>query len=137
MVTCLDSTPLSSCVGQKPQQEFVLKEHFGVSYAEQVVVFKLNQNVDSADYQLLNDAGKEVPIEMVEGGSKGSIAFCTDLPANTSRTFNLMGGRGPQALDGVKVDDSHPDHIEISNGLTGVRVPKVYAPLTTTPKAPM
>lgn len=27
-------------VSQKPQQEFVLKEHFGVRHAEQVVVFE-------------------------------------------------------------------------------------------------
>ena len=30
-----------------------------------------------------------------------------------------------------------PDYIEIVNGLTGVRVPKVYAPLSNTPKAPI
>jgi hypothetical protein len=118
-------------------QEFTLKEHFDVRHAEQVVVFELQKNVDPRECQLLNDVGAEMPFQIVEGGLHGSIAFCTDLPANATRTFKLMSGRGPKSFDGVKVDESHPDHIEITNGLTGVRLPKVYAPLTTTPKAPI
>ena len=118
-------------------QEFTLKEHFGVRHAEQVVVFELQKNVDPRECQLLNDVGAEMPFPIVEGGLHGSIAFCTDLPANATRTFKLMSGRGPKSFDGVKVDESHPDGIQITNGLTGVRLPKVYAPLTTTPKAPI
>jgi len=124
---------------QEPKllQEFTLKEHFGVTHADQVVVFELQKKADPDYCHLLDDAGKEVPFQSVDGGPMGSIAFCMDLPANATRTFKLMAGRGSQAFDGVKVDESHPDYIEIINGLTGVRVPKVYAPLTTTPKAPI
>ncbi|MBM3848080.1 MAG: hypothetical protein FJ405_17555, partial [Verrucomicrobia bacterium] len=121
----------------KPQQAFTLKEHFGVSHAEQVVVFELREKVDPRECRLLDDASREVPFQIVEGGPQGSIAFCMDLPGNATRAFKLMRGRGSKAPDGVKVDESHPDHIEIVNGLTGVRVPKVYAPLSSTPKAPI
>jgi len=124
-------------VSQKPQQEFGLTEHFGVSHAEQVVVFELREKVDPRECRLLDDASREVPFQIVEGGPQGSIAFRMDLPANATRAFKLIAGRGPKLFDGVKVDESNPDHIEIVNGLTGVRVPKVYAPLTTTPKAPI
>jgi len=124
-------------VSQKPQQELTLTEHFGVSHAEQVVVFELREKVDPRECRLLDDASREVPFQIVEGGPQGSIAFCMDLPANATRVFKLIAGRGPKLFDGVKVDESHTDYIEIINGLTGVRVPKVYAPLTTTPKAPI
>lgn len=123
--------------GQQPLQEFTLKEHFGVNHVDQVVVFDLKLKVDPGQCHLLDDAGKEVPFQMVEGEPRGSIAFCMDLPANATRIFRLAVGRGPQMLDGVKVDESHPDYIEIVNGLTGVRVPKVYALVTSTPKAPI
>ena len=121
----------------RPLQEFTLKEHFGVSHAEQVVVFELKEKAEPGRCHLADDAGREVPFQILEGGANGGIAFCMDLPANAARTFRLMGGRGPQVLDGVKVDEKHPDHIEITNGLTGVRVPKVYEPLSSTPKAPI
>lgn len=121
----------------KSLQTFTLQEHFGVTHADQVVVFELQEKVDPRECRLLDDAGEEAAFQIVEGGPHGSIAFCMDLPANATRTFKLMAGRGPQALDGVKVDESHPDYIEIVNGLTGVRVPKVYAPLTIAPKAPI
>ena len=122
---------------QKPLQEFVLKEHFGVSHAQQVVVFDLKKKVDPHESRLLDQTGKEVSFQVVEIGSQGSIAFCMDLPANATRTFWLMNGQGSKAPDGVKVDEANPDYIEITNGLTGVRVPKVYAPLSNTPKAPI
>lgn len=118
-------------------QRFSLTEHFGVSHAEQLVVFDLKQRVDAGQHLLLDDAINEVPFQIVEGGPQGSIAFCIDLPANGTRTFKLISARETKAAEGVKVDESHPDYIEIINGLTGVRVPKVYSPLTTTPKAPI
>jgi hypothetical protein len=121
----------------KSLQTFTLQEHFGVTHADQVVVFELQEKVDPRECRLLDDAGEEAAFQIVEGGPHGSIAFCMDLPANATRTFKLMADRGPQALDGVKVDESHPDYIEITNDLTGVRVPKVYTPLTNSPKAPI
>jgi hypothetical protein len=144
LLTAMLLTPLATWLaaaapaeGPEPLQEFSLKEHFGVSHADQVVVFELQKKADAGQCHLLDDTGKEVPFQIVEGGPQGGIAFCMDLPANATRTFRLMAGRGPQALDGVKVDESHPDYLEIINGLTGVRVPKVCAPLTSTPKAPI
>jgi hypothetical protein len=126
-----------SAAGQSSLEDFRLREHFGVSHAEQVVVFDLRTKTAPEKCRLLDDAGQEVPCQFVDGGVCGSIAFCTDLPANTIRTFKLIGGSGPTAVDGVKVDESNPDYVEIVNGLTGVRVPTVYAPLSYTPKAPI
>ncbi|MBM3495473.1 MAG: hypothetical protein FJX72_14300, partial [Armatimonadetes bacterium] len=127
----------ANAAGQSALEEFTLREHFGVSHADQVVVFELQKKTDPGQYHLLDEAGKDVPFQMVDGGPHGSIAFGMDLPANATRTFKLMSGRGSKVPDGVKVDEAHADYIEISNGVAGVRVPKVYAPLSSTPKTPI
>ena len=112
--------------GAETLQEFTLQEHFGVNHADQVVTYVLQKKADPGQCYLLDDAGQEVPFQMVDGGPHGSIAFCMDLPANATRTFILLSGRASKVPDGVKVDEAHPDYVEISNGLTGVRAPKVY-----------
>jgi hypothetical protein len=124
-----------------PVQEFRLQEHFGVAHSTQVVTFdldKLDKDVDPKNCYLLNDAGEEVPFQKVAGGTFGSIALSMDLPANTTRTFKLMSGRAPNAFaGGVGVSDANEGYLEITNGIAGVRVPKVYAPLTNAPKCPI
>ncbi len=125
----------------EPVQEFKLQEHFGVAHSTQVVTFDLDKpdkDVDPKNCYLLNDAGEEVPFQKVTGGTYGSIALSMDLPANTTRTFKLMAGRAPKAFaGGVGVSDANKDYLEVTNGITGVRVPKVYSPLSKTPKCPI
>jgi hypothetical protein len=120
-----------------PLATFTLQEHFGVSHAGQVVVFELRRAIEPGNCHLVDHAGREAPFQWVEGGPHGGIAFSTDLPAGTTRAFRLFEGRGQPSLDGVRVDETHPGYLEIVNGLTGIRVPKPYAPLTETPKAPI
>ena len=78
--------------GAEALQEFTLQEHFGVNHADQVVTFELQKKADPGQCYLLDDAGQEVPFQMVDGGPHGSIAFCMDLPANATRTFILLAG---------------------------------------------
>jgi hypothetical protein len=137
LVACALVTLATSAAGQPALEEFRLQQPFGVSHADQVVIFELQKEAEPGPCHLLDDAGQEVPFQLVEGGPHGSIAFCMDLPANATRTFQLMPGRGSKSFDGVQVDESHADYIEITNGLTGVRVPQVYAPLANNPKAPI
>ena len=110
-----------------PVAEFRMQESFAVTHPSQVVTFDLPRPVKAASYRLLDETGKEQPYQLIAGGKR--LAFCADLPAAASRRFRLVQGV-PQVTDGVTVDESNPVYIEISNGLTGVRVPKVYAPLT-------
>ncbi|MHB9134065.1 MAG: hypothetical protein ACYDBB_23595 [Armatimonadota bacterium] len=117
-------------------QTITLRELFNVTHQSQIVTYDLIQAVSSA--YLLNDNGQEVPYQIISGGTYGRIAFVSDLPANTTRNFYLWEGRNPAPVNnGVVVDDSSPNYFQITNGLTGVRVPKVYAPLTITPKSPI
>ena len=112
-------------------QEFRLKEPFGVSHADQVVIFELNQKADPDQCHLLNDAGREVACQIVAGGPHVQPRLLHRPSPQRHPNLQAHGGPRAQALDGVKIDESHADYIEIFNGLTGVRVPKVYAPLTT------
>jgi len=115
-----------------------LVEHFGVNHPDQVVAFDLDQAVTPANCYLLDGAGQEVPYQVLSGGEHGQLALATDLPANTTKTFSLQSGRAPAAFPKVvTLDAAHPDYYEITNGLTGIRVPQVYAPLTINPKCPI
>ena len=60
--------------GPKSLQEFTLKEHFGVSHAEQVVVFELQKQVAPGSCYLLDETGKEVPFQIVEGGPQENVS---------------------------------------------------------------
>jgi hypothetical protein len=119
-------------------QTFTLKDSFGVRHTNQVVTFDLNQSIDATNCYLQNDSDAEVPYQRVSGGSNGLIALTTDLPANATKTFRLYSGHAPAVFfGGVTVDSTNPNYHQICNGLTGIRVPKVYTPLTTTPKSPI
>lgn len=129
---------LSEPAGAAPVQTFTLVEHFGVNHPDQVVTFDLNQDVVPGNCYLVNDAGEEMPYQILSGGEHGQLALTTDLPADTTRVFTLHFGRAPRRFpDVVILDETHPDYLQITNGLTGIRVPKVYAPLTTSPKCPV
>jgi hypothetical protein len=49
----------AAAAAQEPKrlQEFALQEYFGVSHADQVVVFDLKQKADPSQCHLLYDAG--------------------------------------------------------------------------------
>ena len=136
---------LAACGGMSLQvradtllQTFTLKDNFGVSHSNQVVTFDLAQPVVATNCYLLDGSGAELPYQVLSGGSNGQLALATDLPANTNRAFQLYSGRAPGAFPGVvTVDASDTNYYQICNGLTGIRVPKVYSPLPLRPKSPI
>jgi hypothetical protein len=100
-------------------QSFTLTEHFGVSHPDQIVEFALGTSIDPNNSFVVGPGGQEVPYQLL---SSGRIAIRTDLPANTTRTWQLMSGRAPQAIaNGVTVTTGS-GYYEIVNGITGVRV---------------
>ncbi|MHB9132054.1 MAG: Ig-like domain-containing protein [Armatimonadota bacterium] len=113
-----------------------LKEMFGVSHAAQVVEFDMGQQViDPNNSYLLDYNGQEVPYQLLAGNTK--IAFVADLPANADRTWSLYFGRAPNppATNTVTVTTTAEYH-EITNGLTGVRVP-IAMGNPASPRAPV
>lgn len=115
----------------QPRQMFTLKEVFGIVHSTQIVDFDLAEPVDPAQSYLLGPDGAEVPYQLIDGGKK--LAFSTDLPAHGEKNWKLMAGRAPApAKNGMQVTETET-YYEITNGLTGVRIPKAVTELANPP----
>ena len=121
--------------------KFSITESFGINFSSQVVTFPLEDSVQRLKispekYRLLDYKGHEIPYQIIEDGAK--LAILTDLPANETRSFEFEKRPAKNFNNVVQVDDSHKDYIEITNGLTGVRILKEYEhDGDISPKAPI
>src|SRR5215475_3728125 len=116
VLTLATTRPLSA---QTLLQTFTLTENFGVSHPDQIVEFALNTSIGANNSFMLGPGGQEVAYQLL---NSGRIAIRTDLPANATRTWQLMSGRAPQPVaNGVTVTTG-TGYYEVANGLTGVRV---------------
>ena len=128
---CLFFAALSAHSGQAAET-FTLTEHFGVAHPEQIITFDLAQPLEPdkavATMAIGTSAAAEVPCQVLAGGKQ--IAVRSALAANETRTF-VVKADAPKAAaaDAVAIKET-ADGYEITNGLTGIRVPK---PVTTLP----
>ncbi|MCY3020839.1 MAG: hypothetical protein NTW87_17620 [Planctomycetota bacterium] len=98
-----------------------LQERFGVAQPDQIVDFDIGMPLDPRTTCLCGPDDQEAPYQLLENGKK--IALRTALPANAQKTWKVLSGRAPAPYaDGVKVAEQDGG-IEITNGLTGVRLP--------------
>ena len=118
------------CVGaeqeSRVQQTLEVNEYFGVSHPTQIIDFDLDTPATSSTVHVLNEAGRPVPFQLIDGGRR--LALQTDLSANQSRRWRVLRGAGPHPtpVGGVAVREQvHgiDGWYEVTNGLTGVRVP--------------
>jgi len=117
---------MGTAVAGELVQTLTLKESFGISHPEQVIDFDLTQQLDAEDCYLLGADGNEVPYQFIEDGRK--LALRTDLPAGATRNWKLMKGRAPKPVTGgVKVIRTDTCY-EITNELTGIRIPLAQVP---------
>ena len=104
-------------------QSFSYEEPFGIPHAREILVFKLAKPVDGAKCRLINAGGKAVPFQISANGQQ--LWLRTDLAAHEKLSWRLRDGK-PVAADATDVkvnEDTAHGWYEISNGLTGVRVP--------------
>ncbi len=102
---------------------FVIEEHYGVSHPDQIIDFDLNGKIDPAYTHMLGPAGRAVVFQLLEDGSK--LAVRADLPAGAIRTWKLMSGHDLEVQperDLVRVIEKK-QYYEITNGVTGIRIP--------------
>ena len=104
-------------------QTLTYREPFGLSHRNEILEFDLQQQVDAGSCRLLDDKGSEVPCQIARGGKK--LLLRTDLAAHASPTWRLVAGkpRGPDQALVTIIEDAAKGWYEISNGLTGVRIP--------------
>lgn len=101
-------------------QEFSLRETFGVSHPMQLVDFELAQSIDPRSTSLTDAQGSEAPYQVLRDGR---IAIRADLPPYAERTWKLHAGKAPTPVQGGVQMTAHDRYYEITNGMTGVRVP--------------
>jgi len=125
------SLAIAACCGAifapaAPAETFTLTEHFGISHPEQIVSFDLAGPLEpgtAVATMAIGDApAVEVPCQVLAGGKQ--LAVRTSLAPNETRTFTGKAG-SPEAAaaDSVAVKETAAGY-EITNGLTGVRLPK-------------
>lgn len=100
-----------------------LREWFGVSHPEQIVEFDLASPVEAGTMRLLDSDNRETPYQLVDGGKK--LVVRTDLPAGSRKTWKLESGTPktdfPENI--VITTNETAGWYEITNGLTGIRIP--------------
>lgn len=107
---------------EQPPLHFTVAEAFGVDHPDQIIDFDLDQPVDPAQTRVVGPEGEEVPYQLLEGGRK--LAVRTALAANETRTWTLQAG-APRVFPAGVIVTERPDGWELTNGLTGVRLPKL------------
>lgn len=118
-------------------QAFVLREYLGHNWSNEVVVFQLDANAitgQNAPHRLLGPDGSAVPFQIVPGtNGLSAIAFQTDLPEFSERTYRLAGagGANPPATD-LHVEEE-PSCIRITNSLVGLEIPTARGAWTNGP----
>jgi len=101
--------------------EWTIAERFGVAHPDQIIDFDLARKIDPDNSYMIGPDGKETVYQLLDGGRR--VAVRTDLPAGARKTWKLLEGRPPAAATPhVKVEEKE-GCIEITNELTGVRVP--------------
>jgi hypothetical protein len=99
-------------------------EPFGIGHKRVILALPLATPVDPAATRLVDASGKEVPYQVAVDGK--SILLRTDIGPRETLTWKLAAGT-PAAADTslvTVVEDEKNGWIEITNGLTGVRIPK-------------
>src|SRR5688572_26039616 len=119
----LATTCLAAAPGAGQGVELTLREAFGVAHADQVVDFDLPAPVDAAATSVIGPVGKPVAFQVLRGNR---LAVRTDLPAGATRTWHVVPGSPPAPAESDVREAHAGDYIDITNGLTGVRIPNTW-----------
>jgi hypothetical protein len=124
------------CLAQNPPElprtlaTFKMAELFGVAWPEQPIEFRYDGDRPPAgSTRMLGPDGREIPWQWVSSCAdttavKGCILVRGDLPANANSVWILQSGITPRTAirNPVRILESGGNY-ELTNGLTGVRIP--------------
>ncbi len=100
--------------------EYSVEEAFDVAHPQQLIDFDLATRVDSARVHVLGPGAEPVPFQILRSGR---LAVQADLPAGGKRSWKLVSGRAPGAKPTKLTISTANTYYEITNGITGVRIP--------------
>ena len=117
-------------------QTFVLHEYLGKDWSNEVVVLQLDTNAvarQDAHERLLGPGDAAMPFQIVlaTNGAR-SLAFQTDLPAFTERTYRLESGGSIAPMTDLRLEEE-PTCIRITNTLVGIEIPTAQGAFTNGP----
>ncbi|MCY2996266.1 MAG: glycosyl hydrolase family 28-related protein [Planctomycetota bacterium] len=116
--------PLLACCFQANEPPtLTYTEPFGLAHKKEVLEFRLSKPVEAAKSRLLDAQDEDVPFQVSGDGKR--LFLRTDLAAREKAIWRLVEGKAPAAdrsLVAVTEDEAHGWY-EITNGLTGVRIP--------------
>jgi hypothetical protein len=127
----LTNTATITLVASTTLQQFSLNELFGVGWPNQPIEFAYNGTPAGAPtgmVRMMGPGNVEVPYQWVSScsapGSNGCILVRSSLPANSSYTWTLQSGQTPAASPPTNPVQMNTvgSNIEITNGLTGIRI---------------
>ena len=114
---------LFACVSSQAADTLSYTEPFGLPHKRAILSLPLAKPVDPASTRLVDASGKEVAYQVALDGK--SILLQTDIGPREKLTWKLAAGT-PAAADKslvTVVEDEKNGWIEVTNGLTGVRIP--------------
>jgi hypothetical protein len=117
------TTPVSPVLGQPTMDGIIVKELFGVSHPDQILM--LSAALNPATQKLMKD-GTEVSYQV--DGSKILVRSAGGIAANSTHVWTIAPGARSAAAQ-VSVTDGGT-YYEIDNGLVAFRTPKTI-PITT------
>jgi hypothetical protein len=114
---------LLACLSGEAADTLSYTEPFGIGHQRVILALALAKPVDPAATRLVEASGKEVPYQVALDGK--SILLRTDIGPRETLTWKLTAGTPPAADTSLVtvVEDEKNGWIEITNGLTGVRIP--------------
>ncbi|HEX4137077.1 MAG TPA: Ig-like domain-containing protein [Bryobacteraceae bacterium] len=123
------SATISVTAGNAVLGTFQLSELFGGSWPDQPIEFAYNQGSGAPSMAyMIGPSGGEVAYQWVSTcsapGANGCIAVRSSLPPGSNYTWTLVSGVAPLAAPVNPVSMATVgNNIEITNGLTGIRIP--------------
>lgn len=108
-------------------QRFEVRERFGVRHPEQIIDFDLIRPVERDGLRMVDGAGNAVAFQLLDDG--GKVAVRAALEVGETKRWTLMRGPGPRAEAGTNpvTVERTGEGMQISNGLTGVRVSRAVS----------
>ncbi|HEY3824148.1 MAG TPA: Ig-like domain-containing protein [Bryobacteraceae bacterium] len=143
------SATISVGAGSAVLGTFQLSELFGASWPDQPIEFAYTQAPGapptgqlSSTARMVGPSGGEVAYQWVSScsapGANGCIAVRSSLPPGSNYTWTLVSGAPPSAAPVNPVSMATiGNNIEITNGLTGIRIPTQAANVAPYNMAPI
>jgi hypothetical protein len=122
VVAVLAALVCLACVSGKAADALTYTEPFGLAHKAAVLSLPLDGPLDVAGKKLVDDKGREAVFQLAADAQ--SLLVRTDLAPRETLTWKLVAGKPAAAKGLVTVtEDEKNGWIEVTNGLTGVRIP--------------